>query len=155
MEMITLTNSKATPVQEANAVRPLAFEALVGLLATQYDGIGQTGNSTVVVPVGISAEGETMYMELSATIKNHKTRVTKSKTILAFDFEKETADYKTKVAEAKAKAEEKAKKKAEKIAKDKAKREAEANGSDELETPIDEPEIESDELEAPFDEPIE
>ncbi len=145
MEMIRLTDTKATPVQEANKVRPQAFEALVGLLATQYDGIGQTGNSTVVVPVGISADGETMYMELSATIKNHKTRTTKSKTILAFDFDKETADYKSKVEEAKAKAEEKAKKKAEKIAKDKARREAEANGSADSDSGSDDSESGSDE----------
>ena len=117
-----------TPTTVKNETRTAVFETLRVALANTYgtENVFRIGDTELAVKVANAPTGEPIYATFAPTIKDYADRVTKTKTIKAYDLTAEVEVYERKVAERNAKSVTAKAVKAEKIKADKARREANA-----------------------------
>lgn len=117
-----------TPTTVKNETRTAVFETLRVVLANTYgtENVFRIGDTELAVKVANAPTGEPIYATFAPTVKDYADRVTKNKTIKAYDLTAEVNAYTAKVADRETKAAEAAEKKAAKIKADKARREANA-----------------------------
>lgn len=117
-----------TPTTVKNETRTAVFETLRIVLANAYgpENVFRIGDTELAVKVANAPTGEPIYATFAPTVKDYADRVTKTKTIKAYDLTAEVNAYTAKVVDRETKAAEAAEKKAAKIKADKARREANA-----------------------------
>lgn len=118
----------ATPTTVKNETRAEVFEVLCNALAQVYglENVHKIGDTEIAVEVAKAPTGEPIYATFSPTIKDYCDRVTKTKTIKAFNLTAECNAYSKVLISRKEKVEKTAENKSKKIAADKARREANA-----------------------------
>jgi hypothetical protein len=117
-----------TPTTVKNNARATAFDVMVSAFTGAYcaEEVFRIGDSEIAVEVGTAPTAEPIYAVFSPVIKDYCDRITKTKTIKAFDLTAAVNAYNATLDKRAKEAEEAAERKAKKVAEDKARREANA-----------------------------